>query len=152
MDLLRHRRPVDMSLRTIDILDDCTCDELRLVERNSARLQRPAGCVLFRETEIQREVVALVDGAVAVSVAGVPTGVLRSGAAAGSAHSLGRHRWPATGTTSCCSVVLVLSLQEVAQIVKDVPRLAPRFVPFEWATAALADHHRVDDAWGVRAA
>lgn len=137
---LLHRRPhVDTSLRAIDAFDDCTLDELRVISGNSARLELPAGWCLFRELHIQREVVALLDGAAVLSIRGVPAGVMRSGACAGSTHSLGRHRWPASGITSTRSVVVVLASREVAQVLKDVPRLADRLVPFEWSTAALAD-------------
>ena len=145
MELLHRHPTADPSLRSIAVFGDCTAQELRVIARNSLRLERPCGGVLFREHEIQRELVALVSGTAIVSVRGIPIGVAHEGDCLGGAPGIGRQPWSATGVASQPSIVLVLSFLEVAQLTRDLPRLAPRLLPADRATTDATHRSRVPD-------
>lgn len=120
-----HKRDARIDLLAgIDLFARLDRKQLERIAALSTQVTLPAGTVLCRRGELGREAFVLVEGTVAVSIEDEAIAVLRPGAVFGEMSLIERKPRVANVTATDQVSVLVLSPQELASVLHEVPSVA----------------------------
>ena len=112
---------VDEVLSTVPLFARCTKKELAALSRLTTRMTLPAGDVVTRQGRVGREFVVIVDGTATVAIDGQTVATLGAGDFLGEIALLDGGPRTATVTADTDLVAEVMSHQEFASLLVEVP-------------------------------
>jgi CRP-like cAMP-binding protein len=135
----RHHTPAaDRPIAAVDLFAGLSRRQLRQVGALSTLLHRPAGGVLVREGQPAQELIVILSGHALATVDGEPVAELAGGAHVGTSVPVERARHRATVTTVTPTDILVFSVADIRDLIRQNPvvraRLEATEVPQPMAT------------------
>jgi CRP-like cAMP-binding protein len=112
---------VDELLSTVPLFSRCTKKELAVLSRLTTKLTFPAGDVVTRQGRVGREFMVIVDGTATVAIDGQTVATLGAGDFLGEIALLDGGPRTATVTADTDLVAEVMSHQEFASLLVEVP-------------------------------
>jgi CRP/FNR family transcriptional regulator, cyclic AMP receptor protein len=126
-------------LRAVGLFAGCTDKELAQVDRLTCRQDVPAGTVLCRQDAFGCQTFVVIDGHAQVTIDGAEIATLGPGSFFGEMSVLDGNRRVATVAALTPMTVLVLSAQELDQLLLDVPAVGRRMLAAVGGRLRLAD-------------
>jgi CRP-like cAMP-binding protein len=114
---------VDEMLSTVPLFSRCTKRELTVLSRLATRMTFPAGEVVTRQGRVGREFIVIVNGTATVAIDGQTVATLGPGDFLGEIALLDGGPRTATVTADSDLVAEVMSHQEFATLLVDVPQV-----------------------------
>jgi CRP-like cAMP-binding protein len=115
------KKHIDEMLSTVPLFSRCTKKELTAVSGLTTKMTFPAGEVVTRQGQVGREFVVIVDGKATVAIDGQTVATLGAGDFIGEIALLDGGPRTATVTADTDLVAEVMSHQEFATLLVDVP-------------------------------
>jgi hypothetical protein len=128
--MVRHTNPGSAPETSAIRRTDLPAGQLESVHPDLLRygtpLRRPAATVLCRESQIQREVIALLSGRIALTAGDVAAGFATESCLIGDPAWVGRGQWQITATTLTASDLVVFSIPDLMRAASDLREVASR--------------------------
>jgi CRP-like cAMP-binding protein len=134
----KHDARIDR-LAEVSLFRACSHSELRELARITTELEAPAGAVLCREGATGTDCFVIVEGDVTVTIAGEEVGTIGPGGFFGEMALLDGGPRVATVTALTDLRLLVLSRQEFASLLTNVPSVCRRMLAAIGARLRLAE-------------